>query len=520
MLLCPGVSLAGAGQAGDADTSVSPGADLAPSQPVIDTLDAGDAADEAVARIRSEAPALAAGIVVLALGLAGVALFGAHRRPRDLALLYFAIFTSLYGLRLLTYTYTTSRLLALEPGVLARIEAAITYVINLPLALFLERFIGPGWRKVITRLRQAWTVLAMIGVASASVADDPYVLMGVNNVLVILGLLVTIAHYRDIERAASPTGSWAIGLGLVVLGTFVLNNNLSGLGLLPWGEGSEEIGFLVFIACLGYLLARRQVEAGRQLIAIEQELRTARSIQESILPRTLPRLDGLELAARYVPMAAIGGDFYEFLSVDRHRVGVLLADVSGHGVPAALIASMVKIAISSQAEHADSPGRVLAGMNDILCGKLERQFVTATYVFFDLDAGRMVWANAGHPPALLWRAGEGRVIELSAPGLMMGFQPAAEYGERDCAIANHDRIVLYTDGIIEATNRAGDFFDPEGLRAFVTARGGLSAEAFGSALLDHLSVWSGRSSGDGSGDGFEDDLTLVSARVSTLDARP
>jgi hypothetical protein len=177
MLLCPGVSLAGAGQAGDADTSVSPGADLAPSQPVIDTLDAGDAADEAVARIRSEAPALAAGIVVLALGLAGVALFGAHRRPRDLALLYFAIFTSLYGLRLLTYTYTTSRLLALEPGVLARIEAAITYVINLPMALFLERFIGPGWRKVITRLRQAWTVLAMIGVASASVADDPYVLM-------------------------------------------------------------------------------------------------------------------------------------------------------------------------------------------------------------------------------------------------------------------------------------------------------------------------------------------------------
>lgn len=473
-----------------------------------------DASDDVIATIRSEAPAIAAGIVVLALGLAGVALFAAQRRPRDLALLSFATFTSLYGLRLLIDTETTSRLLAADPLVLARTAVAITYAINLPMALFLERLIGSGWRQSITRVRQAWTVLAVAGVVFAYLADAPQALMPINNVLVILGLGLVIVHYRAIERAASPAGIRAIGFGLVVLGAFVLNNNLSGLGLVPWGEGSEEIGFLVFIATLGYVVARRQIDQGRQLTAIDQELRTARSIQESILPRALPCLDGLDLAARYVPMTAIGGDFYEFLPVDRQRIGVLVADVSGHGVPAALIASMVKIAISSQAAHAESPGRVLAGMNEVLCGKLERQFVTATYLFFDLEAGRMVWANAGHPPAMLWRAGEGRVVELSAPGLMMGFQPEAEYGERDCAIARGDHVVIYTDGIIEATNLAGDFFDPERLRRFVTEHPTLSADAFGSALLVHLSDWSGRSSGDG----FEDDLTLVSARVTAVES--
>jgi hypothetical protein len=333
----------------------------------------GDDAAHVVASVRSEALQLASGVIVLALGLSVLLLSAVIGRSSDVALVYFGVFATLYGLRLLALTYTAVTLYGVDLSTLRRVDDAITYVINVPILLFIERVFGSGWRSSITRVRQAWVVLAAIGLPVALLAQDPSRLMPANNILVI-------------------------------------------------------------------------------------------------------------------------------------------ADVSGHGVPAALIASMVKVAISSQAEHADDPGRVLQGVNQILCGSLERQFVTAAYVFIDLEAQRLTGATAGHPPVLLWSAGEGRLVELGGSGLLLGHFPDAEYTPVEHRVADGDRVVLYTDGIIEATNRQGEFFDPERLQEFVARHPGASADAFCGALLDHLSSWCERGPDTG---GFEDDITLVVASITT-----
>src|SRR5260221_5073400 len=117
------------------------------------------------------------------------------------------------------------------------------------------------------------------------------------------------------------------------------------------------------------------------LLEINKELQLANQTQSSILPREVPRLAGLEIVARYIPMSAVAGDFYDFLVVDDRRIGILVADVTGHGVPAALIASMLKVAFAGQTAHAEDPARVLAGLNRALCGKFEEHFVTSAYDF-------------------------------------------------------------------------------------------------------------------------------------------
>src|SRR6201986_2520273 len=117
-----------------------------------------------------------------------------------------------------------------------------------------------------------------------------------------------------------------------------------------------------------------------QLLTIQKELETARQIQMSILPSEIPKIEGLDIAARYVPMTSVAGDFYDFLLVDGKHIGILVADVSGHGMPAALIASMLKIALAAQAANAADPAKVLLGLNQTLCGKFQHHYVTAAYV--------------------------------------------------------------------------------------------------------------------------------------------
>src|SRR5205085_9968832 len=116
----------------------------------------------------------------------------------------------------------------------------------------------------------------------------------------------------------------------------------------------------------------------------------------SILQKLVPAVRGLAIAARYLPMTAVAGDFFDFLDLGEGRVGILVADVSGHGVPAALIASMVKVALVAQSAHADDPARVLSGLNQVFCGRLDRHFVTAAYAFLEPAAGRLRYGAAGH----------------------------------------------------------------------------------------------------------------------------
>ncbi len=251
-------------------------------------------------------------------------------------------------------------------------------------------------------------------------------------------------------------------------------------------------------------------QLAQQLITIQKELETARQIQLSILPSAIPKMKGLDIAARYIPMTSVAGDFYDFIVVDEKHIGILVADVSGHGMPAALIASMLKIALSSQVGHAADPAKVLLGLNQALCGKFEHHFVTAAYVFIDMQNLTLTYAGAGHPPLLLW-GGREDVRSVEENGLFLGKFSFASYTSVELPIKAGDRILLYTDGIPETTNPAGVEFGTDGFRKFLEAEQSTSADHFADQLLEELSRWSLR----GATEELDDDMTIVAIHVTS-----
>jgi len=228
-----------------------------------------------------------------------------------------------------------------------------------------------------------------------------------------------------------------------------------------------------------------------QLLAIQKELETARQIQLSILPHEIPKVRGLDIAARYIPMTSVAGDFYDFLVVDQKHIGILVADVSGHGMPAALIASMLKIAFAAQAANAAHPEQVLSGLNLALCGKFQHHYVTAAYVFLDLEKRTLTYAGAGHPPLLLCHKSAACVQEVCENGLFLGKFDFATYASVELPLAPGDRLLLYTDGIPETENPAQVAFGDERFQQVLGEVQSWSADQFADHLLDELSRWSG-----------------------------
>ena len=237
------------------------------------------------------------------------------------------------------------------------------------------------------------------------------------------------------------------------------------------------------------------------MLAIEKELAIAREIQTSILPSGSPEIKHLQITAGYHPMAAVAGDFYEFTPVDHHRVGVLVADASGHGVPAALIASMIKIAMQSVAPCAHDPRQVLLGLNRILSGQLRDQFVTAAYLFLDTQNHKARYSAAGHPPLLLLRGGALQRIESN--GLVFGVMPEPDYPVYDLPISSGDRFLLYTDGAIEPENARGEAFGDAQLEKVVLQAQMRSPSELVDRLFTEIRSWQPSSMPQ------QDDITLV-----------
>jgi sigma-B regulation protein RsbU (phosphoserine phosphatase) len=247
----------------------------------------------------------------------------------------------------------------------------------------------------------------------------------------------------------------------------------------------------------------------RQLMAINNELEMAHELQLSILPSATPKIEGLDIAARYIPMSAVAGDFYDFISVDEKHLGVLIADVSGHGLPAALIASMLKVALSAQSPNAFDPARVLAGLNQSLCGMFQGHYVTAAYLFVDLEKAIVTYAGAGHPPLLLWRKREGMAREFEQNGLILGPFAKATYSSIQLPLEAGDRLFLYTDGILEFQNPAMEEFGRDRLRQFIEANQGLSADRLVETLISQLWRWAEQAPGLAQ----LDDITFVAIDI-------
>jgi serine phosphatase RsbU (regulator of sigma subunit) len=463
--------------------------------------------------VRWELAGVAIGFILLSIGLAALALFLFRRQSRDPSLLYFSSFSLLYAIRLLFRESIIRYSFPVSAAVWNHLDVLLDCVIIIPFTLFLIQIVEPRWKRILRGVVAVQIIFGSMWLLSNVLAIGQKAMSVANNLLVIACCALIAFFYIPSQRHKSPSqSSQEIKIvfgGLAVFAFFVIEGNLADLHVIPRHHNIEPLGFFIFVCCLGYVAARRTLAKEERLLAIGKELQIATQIQTSILPREVPRLPGLEIAARYLPMSDVAGDFYDFLLVDDKHVGVLVADVTGHGVPAALIASMLKVAFAGQAANAEDPARVLTGLNRALCGKFEAHFVTAAYVFVDLEQNKLRYAGAGHPHPILSPAADhhgssGNAQEIEANGLMLGLFPEATYFNVELPVRARDRFLLYTDGISEAANPAHEEFGKTRLKQFFTA-----SSQSASHLLDALLLEIARWSNTGSPGRQEDDITLL-----------
>lgn len=456
------------------------------------------------ATLWSDAPGVILGIVLCATGAAAMILYRIRARTKDPALLWFGLFALLYGLRLLFRTTVLAFMAEPVPRALwPYFVAAITYVVAIPSMLFVREIL-PSSRPVVRWLLIWQAVFAGTGVTLDVLLQRPESLRVLNNLNVLGGWTAFGIHLFRKRKHGFDQELDLGGLryGLVMFAITVLINNLGSLHLFPLPFDPEPWGFVVFLGSLGSLVTKRAVRNEERLVSLDKELEIATKIQASILPRENPRTEHIRIASRYIPMTAVAGDFYDFLTVNKDRIGVLIADVSGHGVPAALIASMVKVAISSQQVYADDPARVLAGINETLAGKLKGQFVTAAYVFLDAERGSVRYAVAGHP-ALLWKRERDRgVVEIQQKGLVLGARRNSGYMNIELPYETGDVLLLYTDGLLEARNAAGEQFGVERLKEVLAGVSCSDVDEAAGEIVSGVARWTGKGP-------QEDDLTVV-----------
>jgi phosphoserine phosphatase RsbU/P len=460
-------------------------------------------------QLRWELLHVAVAFVLLVAGGSAIALFCFRRKTRDLTLVYFGLFTLLYGIRLLGLQGVIQVLFEVRPRFWVFGNWFLTCTMNVPAGLFLYQVASEDLRRLFRWPIAVQALFAAFGIVASFAGVSLDKLQAANNILVLasvvgMALMSLFARRRALPGKSVSMDVRVLSAGFFIWLLFVFHGNLRSLHIVH-GADVEFLAFLVCVGCLGYVAAHRTFVNEERLLAINKELEIARQIQSSILPRELPRLAGLDIAARHLSMSAVAGDFYDFLVVDEKRLGVLIADVTGHGVPAALIASMLKVAFAAQFAHADAPARVLTGLNGALCGKFEDHFVTAAYVFIDMDAEIMRYSGAGHPPLMLVSRAAGKARQIEENGLMLGLFPEALYSAIEIPLCAGDRYLLCTDGVLETKNAAEEEFGRSGSMQFLESNSALSAKSFSDKLVDALARWSGQLAGGAQ----TDDITLV-----------
>ena len=265
----------------------------------------------------------------------------------------------------------------------------------------------------------------------------------------------------------------------------------------------------VAVALGTYDRMRRQIEASylvlRERDALEREMNVAREVQRELLPRTVPRFEGLELAGVCRPAIAVGGDYYDYLEHADGRPGLVIADISGKGVPAALLMASLQASVRSLFHTAADPGQLHASLNDALCrsSSLSR-YATAFVADFDPGTRCLTYSNAGHLPALVIR-GE-QTLRCEEGGMPIGLFEGATYETGTRNLAPDDLLALFTDGVTEAPAPDGEEFGAARLADVLRAHLDGPLDGALQAVLDALLDWSGPVAP-------HDDVTLVLARV-------
>jgi serine phosphatase RsbU (regulator of sigma subunit)/predicted ester cyclase len=260
---------------------------------------------------------------------------------------------------------------------------------------------------------------------------------------------------------------------------------------------------------LSELRRQRLEQEIRERERMEQELKVARDIQQASLPKEVPELEGWQVSPYYQPAREVGGDFYDFFNLEDGRVGVVVGDATGKGMPAALVAEATSnmLRAVAQALGSSSPGEVLSRVNETLLARIPpNMFATCFYAILEPESGRLSYANAGHDLPYLRRRGGGDAGELRARGMPLGLMPGMSYEEKEIVFDAGEGVLFYSDGLVEAHDPKGEMFGFPRLRALVAEHG--EERSLGDSLLEELYSFVGE------GWEQEDDITLLTLRRS------
>ncbi|MGL4370322.1 MAG: PP2C family protein-serine/threonine phosphatase, partial [Spirochaetota bacterium] len=278
---------------------------------------------------------------------------------------------------------------------------------------------------------------------------------------------------------------------------------LQEMGLIPMTVFLAPWGQLLMISALSCLSIREGSRSRKGLLVIEKELEIARTIQMTIIPEEVPVATGVSIGVVYHPEKAVGGDLYDFYRAGDGGLGVLIADVAGHGIPAALIASMVNIVFSMNHASAEKPSALMETMNESLIKKCEKRFVTAAYMYIEPDRSCVRFARAGHLPLLIYRRKTCAVEQYLPKGKILGRFKTAACEEIRIPLNRGDRLFLFSDGIVEGRNRSGVFFGMERFERCIKDSAMYDSSRCGAYIAQRADGWSAGSAYPG------DDIALL-----------
>ncbi|HUN62670.1 MAG TPA: PP2C family protein-serine/threonine phosphatase [Candidatus Sulfotelmatobacter sp.] len=423
---------------------------------------------QALATVRGQLVEIISGTFFLSIGFTACAI-AAIRRVGVRLFLWLGVWSAMYGTGLLT---RTPQVVAALPTWLQLsvpyVNAIIAYLtVVVAFLAFLELSVG-RLRLVIQSVIILGIAVAVAGVSWVILGGSENKFIGYNYAVTVAGLLVlftVLAVKKLSDKFLVLLNRRVLAGGMLIFVSIALWVNLSRTLSYNTPALVNHLGFAAFLLSLGYVGVQMVFADERRLLSIEKELEVARQLQSSILPATIPEIQHLQIAVSYQPMAAVAGDFYEFVRADGKCLGLLVADVTGHGVPAALIASMIKVAIQSVEACAQDPREVLRELNRILFKQIHEQYVSAAYLWLDTESGKACYSAAGHPPLLRWK--DGKLERIESNGLLFGIIADPDYPVREFAIHPGERLVLYTDGLIEPQNASGEFFGDRKLEEVV-----------------------------------------------------
>jgi serine phosphatase RsbU (regulator of sigma subunit)/predicted ester cyclase len=296
-------------------------------------------------------------------------------------------------------------------------------------------------------------------------------------------------HDRGVSLGMRPTGrKWTL--------THIDIHRIVGGKVLEEWSASNASPFLEALA-----------QERRERERLEQELEVARRIQQASLPKEMPQLEDWQINPFYQPAREVGGDFYDFLDLADGRLGVVVGDPTGKGVPAALMMASTRSTLRAVAQASESPGDALRRVNDPLATDIpNNMFVTCFYAILDPQSGTLSYANAGHDLPYLHRNGEAE--ELRARGMPLGLMPGMSYEEGEASLGEGGCVLFYSDGLVEAHDPRGEMFGFPRLRALVAEHG--EERSLGNYLLEELYSFVGE------GWQQEDDITLLTLRRSRI----